>query len=199
MFRPWGGRLFYILTNLLSLLIIFPILLHNAPNMTWNATSFNSKYPLMCVHTSHQCYKCPIFTLRPWQWAHGHPWWSMRFFYCHHTRWWLPCGMGTTICTFFNHIPLLSLMSWHCVHQRQNLHPSRCCHYQSNTSKFISLILCNLKIYYLRNNSSQRKELLWLTPHWSFPPFSNWGVWMSTNKLMCSYMIVPMLCGTSKS
>jgi hypothetical protein len=28
---------------------------------------------------------------------------------------------------------------------------------------------------YLWNILSQRKELLWPTPHWSFPPFHNWG------------------------
>jgi hypothetical protein len=104
MFRPWGGCMFYISTNLPSLLIIFPILLHNVPNMIWRVTSFNSRYPLMCVHTSHQCYKCPVFMSHPRQWAHEHPWCSLRLYCCHYTRWWLPCGMGTTICTFLNHV-----------------------------------------------------------------------------------------------
>jgi hypothetical protein len=99
MFQLWGGRLFYISTNLPSLLIIFPILLHNAPNMIWTPTSFNCRNPSMHVHTPHWCYKCPTFTSHPQQWAHEHPWCSLWPFCCCSTRWWLPCGMRTTNCT----------------------------------------------------------------------------------------------------
>jgi hypothetical protein len=53
-----------------NLLIIFPIF-HNILNATWITTSFNYMYPSMHVHTSHQCYKCPPFTLHPWQWMHN--------------------------------------------------------------------------------------------------------------------------------
>jgi hypothetical protein len=66
MFQPQSGRLTYSSTNLPNLLIIFPILFHSALNMTWIITSFNYKYPLMHVHTSHQCYRCPPFMLCPW-------------------------------------------------------------------------------------------------------------------------------------
>jgi hypothetical protein len=98
--------------------------------------------------------------------------------------------MKTIIHTFFNRVRLFLSMSWHYVHQRWNLLPSWCCHCQSNINKFASLILCNSRICYLRNNSSQRKELLWLTPH-KFPPFSNWGVWMSKQTSWC---VLTQLC-----
>jgi hypothetical protein len=48
---------------------------------------------------------------------------------------------------FFNNVPFLLSTSWCCVHQKWNLHLNRCCHCQSNMSGFISLILCNQKIY----------------------------------------------------
>jgi hypothetical protein len=165
MFWPWGGRLAYILTNRLSLLIIFPIFFHNAPNMTWITTSFNCRYPSICVHTSHWCYRCPTFMSRSQQWTHRHPWCNLQLFCCHCTGWWFPCGMKTIIHTSFNYVPFLSLMNWHCGHQRWNLHPSWCCHYWSNTSEFTSLILHNSRICYLKSSSSQKKELLWPTPH----------------------------------
>jgi hypothetical protein len=89
MFWPQGRRLAY---SLINLLIIFPMIFHNVPNTTWITTSFDYMYPLMCVHTSHRCYKCPPFTLRSRQWAHRHPWCNLWYFYCHCMRCWLPCG-----------------------------------------------------------------------------------------------------------
>jgi len=53
-----AGVLVYNSINFPSLSIIFPILFHSASNMTWSTTSFNYRYPLMYVHTSHRCYKC---------------------------------------------------------------------------------------------------------------------------------------------
>jgi len=70
---------------------------------------------------------------------------------------WNPCGTRTITHTSFNNVPLLSSMSWHCVHQRWNSHPSWCCHCWSNTNGFTLPILCNLKICCLQSNSSQRK------------------------------------------
>jgi hypothetical protein len=83
----------------------------------------------------------------------------------------IPCQIRTTTCISFNHIPLLSSMNRHYVHQRWNSHLSWHCHCQPNTSKFTSLILHNLKICSLWSSSSQKKELSRPTPHWSIPPF----------------------------
>jgi hypothetical protein len=40
--------------------------------------------------------------------------------------------------------------------------------------------LNNSKICCLQWSSNQIKELLWATPHWSIPFFSNWSIWMFT-------------------
>jgi hypothetical protein len=47
--------------------------------------------------------------------------------------------------------------------------------------------LCNSRICCLWCGSNQRKELLWLTPHWLIPPISNWGIWMFTQKSWCAF------------
>jgi hypothetical protein len=111
----------------------------------------------MHVHTSHRCYMCPSFMLCPWQWANEHPWCSLWHFYCHRTRCRLPCGMKTTTHTSFNHVPFFSSTSWHCVHQKWNLHLIQCCHCQSNMNGFTSSILCNSKFCCLWSNSRQKK------------------------------------------
>jgi hypothetical protein len=59
MFWPWGGQLVYIL-------IIFPSFFHNVSTITWIITSFNCRYPLMHVHTSHWSYGYSFFMLCPW-------------------------------------------------------------------------------------------------------------------------------------
>ncbi len=112
---------------------------------------------------------------------------NLRHFCYHCMRCRLPCGTKTMTCTSLNHVPFFSLTSWHYVHERWNFHPSRCCHYQSNTNGFMSWILFNLRICCLRSNSSQRKELSWQTPHLSFLPFSNWGVWMFRQLSWCAF------------
>jgi len=56
--------------------INFHSLFHNALNTTWTAPSLNCKYPLMCVHTSHQPYGFPPFTSCSWQQVHMNPWCS---------------------------------------------------------------------------------------------------------------------------
>jgi hypothetical protein len=62
-----GGCLVYTLIDLLILSIIFLSFSHIISNMTWTIISFNCKPTLMCVHTSHQPYGYPPFTLHPWQ------------------------------------------------------------------------------------------------------------------------------------
>jgi len=107
---------------------------------------------------------------------------------CHHcTRCWFPCGMKTIICVSFNHIQLLSLTNWHCAYQRWHSHLSRHYYCQPNMSKFTSSILCNSKIYCIKCNSSQEKELSQLTPHWLIPPFNNWGIWLFTQTCRCVF------------
>jgi hypothetical protein len=69
----------------------------------------------------------------------------LRHFCCHCMRCWLPCGKRIITCAFFNCIQLL-LLSWHCAHQRWNLHHSSCCHCQPNVIGCTSPILCNSKI-----------------------------------------------------
>jgi len=59
----------------------------------------------MCVHTSHRCYKCPPFTLRPWQWTHEYPWCRLYHFCYPSTRCQFPCEMKIITRTSFNHIP----------------------------------------------------------------------------------------------
>jgi hypothetical protein len=125
----------------------------------------------MRVHTSHQCYGFPPFMLHPSQWTHENPFYSSWHFCYHSMKCQFPCQIRTTTCISFNHIPLLSSMNRHYVHQRWNSHLSWHCHCQPNTSKFTSLILHNLKICCLWSSSSQKKELSRPTPHWSIPPF----------------------------
>ncbi len=99
MFWPQGKCLVYNLTNLPNLSIIFPILLHNAPNVIWITTSLNA-----CAHIPSML-QCPPLKLCPQQWAHGHPWCNSRHFYYHCTRRQLPCGTKTSTRASFNHIP----------------------------------------------------------------------------------------------
>jgi hypothetical protein len=69
-----------------------------------------------------------------------------------------------------------------------------------DTCGFTSPILHNSKIHYLWCSSSQKNELLWVTLHWSIPPFSNWSIWMFTQISQCFFiMIVPMSFGASFS
>jgi len=96
-------------------------------------------------------------------------------------------GRNTFTFVSFNHIPLLLSMNWHCVHQRWNLHPNWYCLCWSNTNIFTLLILCNSKICCLQSNSSQKKKLSQPTPHWSFPPFNNWSLWMSRQTSWCVF------------
>jgi hypothetical protein len=49
-----------------NLSIIFLIFLHNTLDTINIITSFNFRPPPMCVHTSHQPYAYPPFTLCPW-------------------------------------------------------------------------------------------------------------------------------------
>jgi hypothetical protein len=74
-----------------------------------------------------------------------------------------------------------------CVHQKWNSHLRWCCHCWSNTTKFILSILHVSRICCLQNSSSQIKELSQPTTHWSFPPFSNWDVWMSKQTSWCVF------------
>ncbi len=100
-FQPWGECLAYILTNLPSLLIIFFYFFHNALNVDWTTKSFNCKYFLMHVFTSHWPYGYPPLMLHPWQWVHKNPWCSLWHLYCHYQ---LPCGTKTITCASFNHV-----------------------------------------------------------------------------------------------
>jgi len=93
-------HLAYISTNFPSLLIIFPSFFHIILNMNWTTPSFNCRYPLVHVHTSHQLYGYSSFTLCSWQWTHGYSWCSSWHLCCHHVRCWLPCGTKTTTCIF---------------------------------------------------------------------------------------------------
>jgi hypothetical protein len=106
---------------------------------------------------------------------------------CHYVKCWFPCGTKTITYASFNHIELLSLTNWHYAYQRWHLHLSERCYCWSNVIKFISLILRNSRICYLRCNSSQRKDLLQLTPHWSISPLSNWGIWLLTQTCRCVF------------
>jgi hypothetical protein len=81
--------------------------------------------------------------------------------------------------------------NWHCAYQRWHSHLNECCHCQPNVTRFISLILRNSRIYYLRCNSSQEKELLQLTPHWLISPFGNWDIWLLIQT--CQF-VVTWLC-----
>jgi hypothetical protein len=53
------------------------------------------------------------------------------------------------------------------------------------------LILHNSKLCYLWCNSSQRKKLSQLTPHWIFFPFNNWNIWMFTQT---SWFVLTWVC-----
>jgi len=148
--------------------------------VAWIITSFNCKYLLMHVLTSHQPYGYPSLMSRPWQWMHRNPWCSLWHLYCYCARCQLPCGTKTITCASFNHVQLLLLTNQHCAKQKWNLHLSWCCHYWPNANEFISLILCNLRIWCLQCSSRQRMELWWSTPHWSIPLSSTWGIWVFT-------------------
>jgi hypothetical protein len=66
----------------LSSLVFF----HNAPYITWIIPSHNFKYPLVCVHTSHQPYGYSFFTLYSWQRTHKSSCCSSWYFCCHCAR-----------------------------------------------------------------------------------------------------------------
>ncbi len=122
MFWPKGECLAYNLTNFPKLSIKFPNFFHNASNMIWIAPSFNCKYPLMHVHTSHQPYGCPPQMLCSCQWKHMNPWCNSRHLCCHCKGCWLPRGAITTTCASFKKVQLLLSMNWHCAHQRWHSH-----------------------------------------------------------------------------
>jgi hypothetical protein len=187
MFWPRGGCLVYNLISFFSLLIIFPNFFHGISYVIWITLSFNCRYPSMCVHTSHRPYGYSLLMLCSWQQTHWNPWCNLRHLYCNCTRYWLPCGMKTITCTSFIHIQLLSWTSQHCVHQRWHLHPRQRCDCQPNVRGFISSILHNSRIFHHQCSSSQGKKLLQLTPHWSIPPFSKWGIWLLTQTCQCAF------------
>ncbi len=124
MFWPWGECFSYISICFFNLSIIFLSLLHNVSNIVWTTTFFSFRYPFnACTHIPLTLCD-PLFTLRPWQWTHGNPWCNLRYFCYHCTRCWLPHGMITTTCAFFNHFQLFLSTNWHCFHQRWNSHLS---------------------------------------------------------------------------
>jgi hypothetical protein len=134
-------------------------------DVIWNTPSSNCRYLLMCVHSSHRPYGYPPFTMCSWQRVHKNPWCNSWHLCCHCARCWLPHGTKIITCVSFNCIQLFLLMSWHCAHQRWHSHFSWRCHCWPDVSGFTPLVLCNSRIYCFRYDSSQRKELLLLTPH----------------------------------
>jgi hypothetical protein len=191
MFWPKGRCLVYNLTSLPNLLIIFPNFLHNTSYATWTTPSLNCRHHAMCVHISHWPYGYPLFTSCSWQQTHENPWCNLQHLCCHCTKCWFPRGTRTITYVSFNHIQLLSLMSWHCAYQRWHSHLNRHCCCRPNANIFTSLILRNSRICYIKCNSSQGKELSQSTPHWSIPPLSNWGVWLLTQTWIC---VLTWLC-----
>jgi hypothetical protein len=163
MFQPQGKHLVYSLISLPTLSIIFPIFLHNTLNTIWTTTSFNYKYLSMHVHTSHQCYEHPPFTLCPWQWVNRNSWCSSQHF-----------------------VAIARNANFHVGQEQVHTLPSTTFHFFRRQVEIVftkneirtltnvvianpmgefTLILCNPRICYLWNNSSQRHELLRLTPH----------------------------------
>jgi len=75
-------------------------------------------------------------------------------------RCWLSHGTRATTYVSLNQDQLLSLMNWHCVHQKWHSHFNWCCHCRPNMCGFTFPILNNSKICCLQWSSNQRKELL---------------------------------------
>ncbi len=165
MIWPKGKHLAYNSTNFPNLSIIFPIFFHNILNVIWITPSFNYKYHLMYVHTSHQPYGYWLLTFCSWQQMHKYSWCNLWHLCYHRARCWLSRGMKTTTCNSFNHVQLFLSISWHYVHQRWHLYPNWCCHCQPNASKFTSLILRNSRICCFWCGSKQKKEPSWPTTH----------------------------------
>jgi hypothetical protein len=90
---------------------------------------------------------------------------------CHCVKCWFPCGMKTTTCASFNHVQLLLLMNWHCVHQIQHSHLSRHYHYQPNTSGFTSLIFATQRFVTFDVVQAKEKSYHDQTSNWSIPLF----------------------------
>ncbi len=63
-----------------------PIVFHNISYVTWTTSSLNCKHPSTCVHTSHQPYGYPPFTLCSWQRTHWNPWCNSWHLCCHCTE-----------------------------------------------------------------------------------------------------------------
>ncbi len=77
--------------------------------------------------------------------------------------------------TLFSPKMTFAHLSWH----------YRC---RPNVGIFISLILHNSNICHLRWwRSSQGKQILQPTFHWSIPPFSNWSTWLFTQTCWCVF------------
>jgi len=131
----------------------------------------------MCVHTSHRPYGYTPLTLCSWQRMHWNPSCNLWHLCYHCARCWFPCQTKAITCASFHHIQFLSSMNQHCAYQKWHSHLSQC-YCQPNTSGFTSQILCNLRLCYLWCSSSQIKELLQPTPHWSIPPLNNWSIWL---------------------
>ncbi len=74
MFWLRGKCLTYNSTKKFKFLTSFFSFFHNILNMIWTAPTFNCKYSLMRMHTSHRPYGYPPFTLCSWQQAHRNPW-----------------------------------------------------------------------------------------------------------------------------
>jgi hypothetical protein len=157
MFLPGGERLVYNLNNFLSLLIIFPNFFHGTSYATWTTPSVNCKYPLMCVHTSHQPYGYSLLMLRSWQKMHWNQWcnlWHLRY---NCMKCWFPCGTKIITCASFNHIQLFLLTNRHCGVTKDGIR---------TLTNIVNVdpIWCNSRICHLRCSSNQKKELLQATP-----------------------------------
>jgi len=133
-----------------------------------------------CVCTHPSTLWVSTFMLYSWQWAHRNPWCNSWYLCCHCLRCWFPCGAISTTCASFKYVQLLSLTNWHYVHQRWHSHLNQHCCCWLNTSRFISLSLCNPRICFFRHCSIYKVVLLWLTLCWSIPLLSSGGIWMST-------------------
>jgi len=191
MFWPWGGRLAYSLINLPILLIIFTNFFHNILNAAWITTSFNYKPPSMCVHTSHWFYGYPPFTLCPWQWTHRDPSCSLWHLCWHYMKWQFPCGtkiitrisINTTFNSYRDGIDI--------VFTKNRIHTLANLDIANPTCADLFPDLGQLKDLILQMQFKTKKNLLWLTPHWSISSSNNWNVWMFTQTNWC---VLTQLC-----
>jgi hypothetical protein len=152
----------------------------------------------MHVHTSHQSYKCPPFTLHPWQWTHMH------YDVVHNT--FVAIAQDANFHMGWKQLHTLPLTTFHFSHWEVDIVITK-----DGIRTLANIVIANptwmdLLTWsyttrgFTTSKGTQTKERNYCdwhpTYHFLLLAIEALDVW--TNKLISSYMTVPMPCGISK-